>query len=553
MDNLRIVYKKVQALAPYALNARTHSDAQIDMIANSIQQFGFVNPILVGDDGTLIAGHGRLLAARQLGMDKVPTVVLGHLSERQRRALVLADNAIALKSGWDMEKLGSELSDLAEMDFNLDLIGFDEQELDTILKTELAILPAFVSNTPDRSDDIGSVFDRQPAAPSTPEPARPIVEIRQDLAEDDPDPEVPAVPVSEPGDIWILGNHRVMCGDSTSQDDAARLMAGQVATLVHADPPYGMGKEADGVANDNLYRDKLDAFQMAWWRTFRPYLTENASAYIWGNAEELWRLWFLGGLSADGLIEVRNEIVWDKKNIPGMASPDMTSYPIASERCLFIQIGKQWVGSVNTDDYFDAWDNVRVYLKAEADRAEITPQRLTQLCGVGMYSHWFTKSQWVMIPERHYQTLAAEYPGCFTRPWSELKQLHREAQGEFMEMVKSSRSYFNNTHDNMIDVWDFPRVVGGERHGHSTPKPVAMMERAVKSSSRMGDLVIEPFGGSGATLIACEKTGRRCATMELVPSWVDVIVRRWEHMTGLSAIHEDGRTFEEVKQSRQAL
>jgi hypothetical protein len=291
---------------------------------------------------------------------------------------------------------------------------------------------------------------------------------------------------------------------------------------------------------------------MEWWATFRTFLTDNASAYIWGNAPDLWRLWYATGLAYTEKLELRNEIVWDKKNIAGMASPDLTQYPIASERCLFIQIGDQFLGNVNADDFPESWEPVRGYMEAQAQKAGISPNDIKRICGVGMYSHWFTRSQFTLMPEKHYQTLAAEYTGSFSKPWRELKKEWDKVKDVLTKQVQGARSYFDNAHDVMRDVWEFSRVVGDERHGHATPKPVDMMERVMNSSLPKGGICVEPFGGSGATLMGAEKTGRICYTMELQPKYCDVIVKRWQEFTGKQATHaETGKPFAEVKNGNE--
>ena len=184
----------------------------------------------------------------------------------------------------------------------------------------------------------------------------------------------------------------------------------------------------------------------------------------------------------------------------------------------------------------------------QAKAAGIQGSDIKRVCGVNMFSHWFTKSQFSLIPDKHYQTLSAEYHGHFLRPWKEIK---REWDAATI-VVQKSRSYFDNAHDSMYDVWHFPRVTGNERHGHATPKPVAMMERVMKSSLPKGGLCIEPFGGSGSTLIGAEKTGRVCYTMELHGKYCDVIVRRWQDFTGKIAVHaETGQPFAEVTNVNQ--
>ena len=336
-----------------------------------------------------------------------------------------------------------------------------------------------------------------------------------------------------------------MCGDSTSIDAVEKLMAGEKASLLHADPPYGMGKQSDGVVNDNLYNDKLDDFQMDWWTTFRVFTTDNASAYIWGNAPELWRLWYRR-LSGTETLTIRNEIVWDKKAIPGMKSDLLTQYPEATERCLFFQIGDQFLGNVNSEDFPESWEPLRAYLAGEADAAGVGSKEIRDLCGCGMFSHWFTRSQFTLIPEKHYTKLAASRPGNFQRPWKELKAEWDRVKDVLTKKVQGSRSYFDNAHDSMRDVWEFPRVTGAERHTHATPKPVAMMERVMRSSLPMGGLCAEPFGGSGATLMGAEVSGRKCYTMELQPKYCDVIVKRWEDFTGKKAVLETKSAVDSV-------
>ena len=240
-------------MAPYANNARTHSEAQVQSISKSIQEFGFVNPVLVDADGTLIAGHGRVMAAKLLGLDKVPTVVISHLSERQRKALILADNKLAMSAGWDMELLANELSELAGMDFDLELTGFDEQELDSILKSDMALLPEFVTHGPG-----------QTAAPAV--EVRPLEDVKEGLTEDDQAPEEPVQPVTQRGDVWQLGEHKVMCGDSTDNDDVVVLMAGSKAQMVFTDPPYNVkisGLGANEINNPNSIGKIHGEFVMA--------------------------------------------------------------------------------------------------------------------------------------------------------------------------------------------------------------------------------------------------------------------------------------------------
>ena len=236
--DLNVQQVALEQLVPYARNARTHSDSQVAQITGSIAEFGFVNPVLVGGDNIIIAGHGRVMAAKKLGLETVPTIKLDHLTENQRRALVIADNKIAENAGWDEELLRLELQNLADEDFDLDLLGFDDVELDDLL-TSL-------------DDDEAAALDENI-------------------------PEVQENPVSRTGDIWIMGEHRLLCGDSTSEADMKKLMAGELADMVFTDPPYNVNygdtakdklRSKDGakagrkIMNDNL-GDDFEAFLTA--------------------------------------------------------------------------------------------------------------------------------------------------------------------------------------------------------------------------------------------------------------------------------------------------
>ena len=481
---MEILQAKTADLIPYGFNNRDHSQQQIDRIANSINEFGFNQPIVVDEQNIVLVGHGRLEAAKKLGLEDVPVLKKIGLSETQKKAYRILDNKLQNDSTWNTESLEIELAALEEADFDFGAFGLDE---------------------------FAKLFSEEKTA-----------------KEDDFEPREVKETIVKLNDILELGDHRLMCGDSTKAEDVAHLMNGEKALLLHADPPYGMGKVSDGVLNDNIYGSALDEFQMAWWKTFRTHLCENASAYIWGNAPDLWRLWYAGGLGDSETIELRNELVWDKKCIPGMASPELTQYPIASERCLFFQLGKQFRGNINSDDFPDEWEEIRGYLQGEADAANVGPNEIKQICGVQMYSHWFTRSQFTLIPQHHYQALAKAFPERFNQPWQQIKKAWDAVKSGPTSVIQQSRSFFDNSHEVMRDVWEFPRVVGVERHGHATPKPVQMMGRIIKSSSRMGGIVVEPFLGSGTTLIAADQLGRKCYGMEISPTYCQVIVDRYK-------------------------
>jgi DNA modification methylase len=291
-----------------------------------------------------------------------------------------------------------------------------------------------------------------------------------------------------------------------------------------------MGKEGEGVANDNIYGDKLDAFQMEWWTTFRTFLEDNASAYIWGNAPDLWRLWYRGGLADSEDLQLQNEIVWAKPSGFGQSSGEMRSYAASTERCLFFLLGAQGYNN-NADNYWEGWEPLRQYLVNEKEKSGLTKDQIKSVTNTS-HTHYWTTSQWAFPTKEHYQAIQKLAKGdAFKREYDDLKREYDDLKQQFY----ATRAYFDNTHDNMNEVWDYGRVTANERHGHATPKPVAMMERIMKSSLPKGGICVEPFGGSGSTLMGAEKTGRICYTMELQAKYVDVIVKRWEEFTGKKA------------------
>ena len=509
MTKATIEHVKTEALIPYARNSRTHSEQQVAQIAVSIREFGFTNPVLIDANNGIIAGHGRVMAAQKLGRKDVPCLRLDHLTDAQKRAYVLADNQLALNAGWDDEMLRIELDELKAVDFDLSLIGFDDGELG-------ALLASGGTDGLTDEDDVPEVSDGEP--------------------------------VTRLGDVWLLGNHRLMCGDSTDVAAVGKLMDGRKAQLLHADPPYGMGKESDGVANDNLYDESLDQFQMEWWNTFRTFLDDNASAYIWGNAPELWRLWYRAGLADAERVTIRNEIVWKKPGGFGIGSAEMRGYPPQTERCLFFILGEQGFNT-NADNYWDGWEPIRVWLDGQRKASGLTTSQCNEICGKqNMTQSAFTKGGFRLILREDYIALREATGGkFFKRKYDDIKRDYDDLKREFY----STRAYFDNAHEQMTDVWEFNRVAGQERHGHATPKPVSMMERVMRSSLSQDGLCVEPFGGSGSTLMGAEITGRVCYTMELKANYCDVIVKRWQDFTGKHATLEaTGQTFADVTGGR---
>jgi DNA modification methylase len=497
---MTIEHLKTSDLIPYARNAKKHDASQVAKLAGSIREFGFTNPVLIDKDNGLIAGHGRVLAAQSLALESVPCIRLGHLTDTQRRAYILADNRLAeIGGGWDEEMLKLELADLAALDVDVAEIGFGAEDL-----AELEMEDECETSDVDAEPQI-------------------------DKAE-----ELRAKWGVEPGQLWELGDHRLLCGDSTIPEHVAKLMGGEKAQLIHADPPYGMGKEKDGVQNDNLYREELDAFQMAWWRSFRPHAEDNASAYIWGNAEDLWRLWYVGGLAKSERLTFRNEIVWWKGNSTtgrvvgmGQATSAGRSYSELSERCLFFMLGEQGFNN-NADNYWDGWEPIRSYLVSEKEKSGLTNADILKITST-YHTHYWATSQWAFPTEKDYKAIQSLCKGnAFKREYDDLKREYDDLKREFY----ATRAHFDNTHDNMTDVWEFGRVTGEERHGHATPKPVEMMKRVMLSSLPKGGICVEPFGGSGSTLMGAENTGRKCRAIEISPAYVAVAIQRWADATG---------------------
>lgn len=541
----------IAELTPHPENYNRHSEAQIDELVKSLDAFEQFKNIVVCR-GRILAGHGLVEAAKRKGMTQIYALIRDDLTEAQQRALLIADNALPLMSDADANALAALLAQTADVDIPgvtdewLASMAGASAEVSFNAPAPMIVSPQAVVIEPTTpvARQLAELQQKLGAA-TLEETLTKAVEYAQEKADEDTRraqiearsdeaaEEIPAVEevavITQPGDLWQLGEHRLLCGDSTNAQAVARLMNGKQAVLIHADPPYGMGKEKDGVANDNLYCEKLDAFQLAWWRAARPHLADNGSAYIWGNAEDLWRLWFAGGLKDSERLTFRNELIWNKQSGQGMASESHRMFPTATERCLFFMVGEQGFNN-NADNYWEGWDSVVDYLEQERQKAGFSIKDTKRIAGHSENSgcHWFDKSQWMMPTKDTYQAWQAFAEGAaFKREYDDLKR-------EWY----ATRAYFDNTHDLMTDVWQFPRVVGEERFGHATPKPVAMIARILNSSSRKNDVVIEPFLGSGTTLIAAEQTDRVCYGCEIAPHYCDVIVSRWKTLTGKQATRQ---------------
>jgi DNA modification methylase len=397
-QNRKLEWRSVSTLIPYARNSRTHSDEQIAQIAASIKEFGWTNPILIDGDNGIIAGHGRLSAARKLGHEEVPVIELKDLTETQRKAYIIADNRLALNAGWDNEMLTIELNDLLADNFALDILGFDPKELAALLEPEVVV----------------------------------------GLTDENDVPDIPDEPITKLGDIYQLGNHRLMCGDSTSIDAVDKLMP-ETANMIFTDPPYLMD--------------------------------------------------FTGGIHGDGSKSfnakhgsIKNDKMSDKDG----------------------------------DDFLDAINSV---ITSKVDGAfYITFYRL----GINKYF------------------ASMERTGLKCRSlviWD--KGNHTLSNSDYMSMYEPMFYGWVNNHKfyggkNGMDIWRIKRTAKNDLH--PTMKPVELVEKAVLDGSAINGIVLDLFGGSGTTIVACEKHNRHCRIMELDPKYCDVIVKRWEDFTGKKAM-----------------
>jgi len=414
---LSVTYRPVGSLVPDPRNARTHPKRQLDQIAASIREFGFTNPILVDGEGSIIAGHGRLLAAKAVGLSDVPTIALNGLTAAQKRALRLADNKIALGAGWDLDILKLELFELSAMDVDLDLTltGFSTGEMDVILKSQ-----------------------------------------------DDPDDEnIPAVPVeprTKPGDIWVLGEHRIGCGDGRDPE-FLRSVVGDTAKIDAAflDPPYNV--PINGFANaKGRHREFAMASGEMSDEAFRAFLAETLGACV--------------GVSREGAVHF---VCMDWRHMDDLA-----------------RVGDEVYGDLL---------NLCVWNKSNA----------------GMGSLYRSKHELVFV-----------------------YRVGKAAHFNAVELGKHGR--------NRTNVWDYASVnsLAGSRHEdlalHPTVKPVALVADAIKDVTRRGELVLDIFLGSGTTLIAAERAGRRCRGIDIDPAYVDVAIERWKAMTGKEPNLDRGAT-----------
>jgi DNA modification methylase len=375
-----------------------------------------------------------------------------------------------------------------------------------------------------------------------------------EAAEDDyEEPEQMQIDVVE-GDLIEIGQHRLLCGDSTNSDDVARLMNGEKADLAHNDPPYGMKKEKEGVANDNLNFDDLLDFNREWIALQFDVIKENGSFYCWGIDEPLMDIYshILKPYIKAQKATFRNLITWDKGNGQGQKAKEFRSFAIADEKCLFAMMGVQGFNN-NADNYFQGWEEIRLHLFEEFKKMKITRKQLNEILGSspkssgGLVSHYFDKAQWSFIPLHQYIKIQNYCKKneiiAFEKEYDELKKEYDELKKEYY----STRAYFDNTHDNMNNVWHFKRTSSDERQAtgnHATPKPIELCERVIKSSCAKNGLVIDFFLGSGSTMVAAHQINRRCFGLELSPKYCQVIIDRMHKLDQNLEIKINGEVYE---------
>lgn len=489
---MEIIKLNINEVIPYPDNPRKNDNA-VDAVAESIKQCGYCSPIVIDEDNVILAGHTRLKALKKLKWKEVECVRKTGLTEEQKKKYRILDNKTNELAEWDFDLLEEEIDglDFDGFDFGFDMSAFEEP---------------------------------------------------QEIVEDEP-PEVDegSEPITQLGDIWQLGEHRLMCGDSTDKATVELLIDGKKADMVFTDPPYGMKKEKDGVLNDNLNYDDLLEFNKQWIPLSFDALKDNGSWYCWGIDEPLMDIYseILKPMIRENKITFRNLITWDKGSGQGQLSSEYRMYPIADEKCLFVVCGIQCL-TLNADNYWEEYEPIRKYLYDSRVAMGWDVPTMKKIVGHSDISrdHWTSKSQFSMPTREVYEKMKEEAERQRKEKGTENDAFRREYD-DLRREYDDLRAYFDNTHDNMNNVWHFSKTSGEEKEtagGHATPKPIALCSRAIKSSSREGEIVLDVFGGSGSTLIACEQLNRKAYLMELEPKWCDVIVKRWETFTGKNAV-----------------
>jgi DNA modification methylase len=489
----------INKVKPNQNNPRFIKDYKFKKLVKSIKEFPEMlklRPIVVNSDMVVLGGNMRLKACAEAGLKEVYILKADKLTEEQQREFIVKDNVGFGEWDWDM--LGNEWDAEQLEDWGLDGFPFEEE----------------------------------------------VLEAEEDDYEQPEQMQVDVVL----GDLIEIGEHRLLCGDSTDSDQVAKLMDGEKADMGHNDPPYGMKKENEGVLNDNLnYSDLLD-FNNKWIPLQFSHLKENGSFYCWGIDEPLMDIYsgILKPYIAQQKATFRNLITWDKGNGQGQNSDNTRSYATADEKCLFVMLGVQGFNN-NADNYFDKWEPIRIYLEKEIKKFNESDKKIATALGYKdgrTVNHWWSKSQWTFPTEKNYNDLRkylkTKNTEGFKKEYEELKKEYEELKKEYY----STRAYFNNVHDNMNNVWHFDRHIRkGNEGGHATPKPIPLCERVIKSSCPDNGLVLDVFLGSGSTMVAAHQLNRKCYGMELDPKYCQVIIDRMHKLDPSLKIKINGQKY----------
>ena len=489
-EDLEIVYLSPHELTPYKNNARKHGPKDIEQIKASIQSVGFNDPIAVwGEQNIIVEGHGRQIAAIEMGLDKVPCIRLDHLTDTQRRDYALRHNRTAELSVWDIEQLQEEIAQL-ELD-GIDLSGLEFDFIDGL---------------------DGGVGD-------------------SDITEDEP-PKVQETAIAKRGDIYQLGRHRLMCGDSTDPSDIDTLIDNQFMRMTITSPPYGVGKDYEeagvepwrktigGVINAIKGKTLIICWNIVDLFCTGTQFTEPTGSYSIQMMND----------AGYGMLYNR---IWKKPggNFAGN-NPyyTVTTKPVQDYEYLYAFAEK---------DAEKHLDDIKNYLFEQKKKAGITNDLVQSIGGPGfMCGHWFTNHQWTFIDEKNYQ-LIAEY--CASNGIDAFRKAYSDLKSEYLRNTIFSHNLSDEDFSDwgLYGVWEF-NTVHERLGGHAAAFPVELPARYLKMHSREGDCVLDPFGGTGTTLIACEKLNRICYMMELDPHYCDVIIKRWETFTGEKAVLVNG-------------
>ena len=489
---------KLSAIKANPNNPRLIRDEKFAKLVKSIREFPEMlnlRPIVVNDDMVVLGGNMRLKACKEAGLKEVPIIKASELSPDQQREFIIKDNVGY--GEWDWEMLANEWDSDQLTEWGMDLPDMSVKELEA------------------EEDDY--------EIPET---------IQTDIV---------------PGDLFEIGPHRLLCGDSTDSDAVARLMNGELADMAHNDPPYGMKKENEGVLNDNLNYTDLLAFNREWIGLQFSHLKDNGSWYCWGIDEPLMDIYsyILKPYIKEQKATFRNLITWSKGGFgsgggTGIGQSIQRSYFPADEKCLFVMMGVQGFNN-NADNYFNGFDNIRDYLISQRNKLGWNTDKIIQITGKTSASHYFSRSQWMFPTEDHYNAIREAAKGdAFKKEYDVLKKEYDVLKKEYY----SQRAYFDNTHDMMTNVWEFSRHKrDGSEGGHATPKPIPLCERAIKSSCPSSGIVLDFFLGSGSTMVAAHQLGRKCYGMELDPKYCQVIVDRMMKLDPGIEIKRNGQPY----------